>query len=68
MLGGEWKTWEPARILGADVTGATLGIVGYGRIGQAVARRATGFDMEVIHTGRTTAATRSRWCSTARTS
>src|SRR3954471_22125000 len=29
---GEWKTWEPSRILGADVTGATLGIVGYGRI------------------------------------
>jgi glyoxylate reductase len=52
VLGGEWKTWEPDRILGADVTGATLGIVGYGRIGQAVARRAVGFDMDVIHTGR----------------
>jgi glyoxylate reductase len=52
VLGGEWKTWEPERNLGADVTGATLGIVGYGRIGQAVARRAAGFDMRVIHTGR----------------
>jgi glyoxylate reductase len=51
VLGGEWKTWEPERNLGADVTGATLGIIGYGRIGQAVARRAAGFDMEVVHTG-----------------
>jgi glyoxylate reductase len=47
---GEWRTWEPARWLGADVAGATLGIVGFGRIGQAVARRAGGFDMEVLHT------------------
>src|SRR5215207_8639283 len=52
VLGGEWKTWEPDRILGADVTGATLGIVGYGRIGRAVAKRARGFDMDVVHTGR----------------
>jgi glyoxylate reductase len=51
VLGGEWKTWEPDRILGADVTGATLGIVGYGRIGRAVAKRARGFDMDVLHTG-----------------
>src|SRR5262249_29127963 len=48
---GEWKTWEPDRILGADVTGATLGIVGYGRIGRAFARRARGFEMDVLHTG-----------------
>jgi glyoxylate reductase len=52
VRGGEWKTWEPARILGADVTGATLGIVGFGRIGRAVAKRARGFDMQVLHTGR----------------
>jgi lactate dehydrogenase-like 2-hydroxyacid dehydrogenase len=45
---GEWRTWEPAAWLGNEVTGATLGIVGPGRIGQAVARRAQGFDMEVI--------------------
>jgi glyoxylate reductase len=48
---GAWKTWEPDWMLGYDVHGATLGIVGFGRIGRAVAQRATGFDMEVIHTG-----------------
>jgi glyoxylate reductase len=47
---GESLTWEPAHNLGTDVHGATLGIVGFGRIGQAVARRATGFDMTVLHT------------------
>ncbi len=47
---GQWVTFEPARNLGAEVTGATLGIVGFGRIGQAVARRAEGFGMEVLHT------------------
>src|SRR5689334_21946066 len=46
---GDWVTWEPAYDLGVEVTGATLGIVGWGRIGQAVARRAAGFGMEVIH-------------------
>jgi glyoxylate reductase len=50
--GGEWVTWDPAGWLGADVHGATLGIVGMGRIGRAVARRAEGFSMNVIHTGR----------------
>ncbi len=49
---GEWKTWEPARLLGQDVHGRRLGIVGYGRIGRAVARRASGFDMEILHSGR----------------
>ena len=44
---GEWRTWEPAGDLGADLAGATLGVVGWGRIGQAVARRAEGFGMEV---------------------
>jgi glyoxylate reductase len=52
VRGGEWRTWEPAKDLGADLAGATLGIVGWGRIGQAVARRAAGFDMEVIHSSR----------------
>jgi lactate dehydrogenase-like 2-hydroxyacid dehydrogenase len=47
---GDWPTWEPGAFLGVDVHGATLGIVGYGRIGQAVARRAQGFGMEVLHT------------------
>ena len=51
--GGGWRTWEPAGWLGADVAGATIGIVGHGRIGQAVAQRARGFEMEVLHTHET---------------
>ena len=47
---GDWLTWEPGRYLGAAMTGATLGIVGFGRIGRAVAKRAHGFDMSVVHT------------------
>ena len=45
---GDWLTWEPDWLLGHDVAGATLGVVGFGRIGEAVARRARGFDMEVL--------------------
>jgi glyoxylate reductase len=45
---GDWLTWEPGRYLGADVHGATLGIIGMGRIGKAVAKRASGFEMNVI--------------------
>ena len=48
---GQWVTFEPDRNLGAEVTGATLGIVGFGRIGKAVARRAEGFGMAIVHTG-----------------
>ena len=47
---GDWVTWEPSLHLGAEVYGATLGIVGFGRIGRAVARRAEGFAMTVMHT------------------
>jgi len=47
---GSWRTWEPAGWLGAEVDGATLGIVGFGRIGRAVARRAAGFRMRVLAT------------------
>jgi glyoxylate reductase len=47
---GEWLTWEPEFLIGRDLHGATVGIVGYGRIGQAVARRVEGFGCEVIHT------------------
>jgi glyoxylate reductase len=47
---GEWKTWALDAFLGADFTGATLGIVGYGRIGRAVARRAQGFGMHILFT------------------
>jgi glyoxylate reductase len=49
VRGGEWKTWGPLLLLGPDVHGATIGIVGFGRIGQAVARRAQGFGMEVLY-------------------
>lgn len=49
---GEWLTWEPERLLGVDVHGATLGIVGLGRIGNAVARRGGGFGMRVLKTRR----------------
>jgi glyoxylate reductase len=45
---GDWLTWDPGRYLGSDVHGATLGIIGFGRIGQAVARRAEGFDMDIV--------------------
>jgi lactate dehydrogenase-like 2-hydroxyacid dehydrogenase len=46
---GYWKTWGPLLLLGPDVHGATIGIVGFGRIGQAVARRAQGFGMEILY-------------------
>jgi glyoxylate reductase len=49
---GRWVTWDPGALLGHDVHGATLGIVGMGRIGRAVAKRAQGFEMTVLHTGR----------------
>ncbi len=49
---GNWKEWDFELLLGADVHHATLGIVGMGRIGQAVARRAHAFDMKVIYHNR----------------
>jgi glyoxylate reductase len=49
---GRWKGWGFGDHLARDVHGATLGLVGFGRIGRAVAQRAAGFDMEVIHTAR----------------
>ena len=45
----KWKTWGPLLLLGADIQGATLGLIGFGRIGKAMARRAAGFDMRVIY-------------------
>jgi glyoxylate reductase len=45
---GEWRTWEPGLLLGRDLHGATVGIVGFGRIGQAVARRLEGFDCQLL--------------------
>ena len=47
---GEWRTWDPGRYLGAAVHGATLGIIGMGRIGSAVAARARGFEMKILST------------------
>jgi glyoxylate reductase len=49
LRAGLWKTWSPSVLLGLDVAGAILGIVGFGRIGQALARRAAGFDMRVLY-------------------
>lgn len=50
---GGWTAWSPTAFLGQDIHGATLGIVGMGQIGQAVARRAAGFDMRVLYASRT---------------
>jgi len=49
---GEWEAWGPKMLLGPDVWGKKLGILGFGRIGQAVARRAKGFGMEILYAGR----------------
>ncbi len=49
----KWKTWGLTLLLGQDIAGATLGIVGMGRIGQAMAKRAAGFDMRVLYYNRT---------------
>jgi glyoxylate reductase len=53
LRAGRWQGWGITQYLGQDVHHATLGIVGYGRIGRAVARRAAGFDMRVLHHTRT---------------
>ncbi len=47
---GIWRAWGPDVLTGYDIYGATLGIVGFGRIGQAMARRAKGFDMTILYT------------------
>jgi glyoxylate reductase len=46
---GRWRTWGPTLLLGPDVSGATLGIVGFGRIGQGMAKRVAGFNMHVLY-------------------
>ena len=51
---GEWRTWEPGLMLGRDLHGATVGIVGYGRIGRAVGRRLEGFGCELVTASRST--------------
>jgi glyoxylate reductase len=52
LRAGSWNGWGVTQYLGQDVHGATLGLVGYGRIAQAVARRAAGFGMQVLHHAR----------------
>jgi glyoxylate reductase len=54
---GRWTGWSPTQLLGAEVSGKTLGIIGMGRIGQAVAHRAVGFRMPVRYHTRQTQAT-----------
>jgi glyoxylate reductase len=51
---GKWQTWGPAVLLGRDVWGATLGIIGWGQIGRAMARRGLGFNMRILYTSRST--------------
>src|SRR6266852_4601079 len=46
---GNWKGWDLDQLVGTDVYGKTLGIVGFGRIGRAMARRAAGFEMKIIY-------------------
>ncbi|WP_187445893.1 2-hydroxyacid dehydrogenase [Bacillus infantis] len=50
---GKWKTWSPFQLTGQDVYGATLGIIGMGRIGEALIKRAKGFSMNCIYYNRT---------------
>ncbi len=50
MRAGAWKGWGPLQFIGGDITGATLGIVGAGRIGAAMARKSTGFRMKILYT------------------
>ncbi len=50
---GDWRGWSPTLLVGPRVSGAKLGLIGFGRIGQAVARRARGFDMDVVYNQRT---------------
>jgi glyoxylate reductase len=54
---GKWRTWTPKLMLGRDVWGATLGIIGWGGIGRAMARRAAGFGMRILYVARSAAQT-----------
>ncbi|QOR66391.1 D-glycerate dehydrogenase [Cytobacillus suaedae] len=53
LRSGDWGAWSPMELTGQDIYGATIGIVGMGRIGEALARRAKGFDMKVLYHNRT---------------
>lgn len=49
LRSGDWKVWHPELLVGQEVAGSTIGIIGLGQIGQAVARRARGFDMKILY-------------------
>jgi len=51
MRSGKWKIWGPDLLVGREVSGSTIGIVGMGKIGQAVAKRASGFGMRILYCG-----------------
>lgn len=53
LRGGKWTSWSPMQLTGMDVFGATLGIIGMGRIGEAAAKRARGFEMNILYHNRT---------------
>lgn len=53
LRSGHWRTWSPMLLTGQDVFGSTLGIIGMGRIGEALVKRARGFDMNVLYSSRT---------------
>ncbi len=63
---GLWGRWEPGALLSQDVSGTVIGIVGLGRIGRAVARRAAGFDMEILYTSRSAHENVERECDATR--
>ncbi|MFC4355835.1 2-hydroxyacid dehydrogenase [Chryseomicrobium palamuruense] len=52
LRNGEWKTWSPLQLAGQDIYNSTLGIIGMGRIGEAIAKRALGFNMNVVYYNR----------------
>lgn len=52
LRNGNWQTWSPMQLTGQDVYGATLGIIGMGRIGASLAKRASGFDMDILYYNR----------------
>ncbi|WP_419955595.1 2-hydroxyacid dehydrogenase [Neobacillus niacini] len=52
LRSGNWKTWSPMQLTGQDIYGATLGIIGMGRIGASLAKRARGFDMDILYYNR----------------
>jgi len=52
LLNGKWTSWGPMLMAGQDISHATIGIIGMGRIGEKVAKRATGFDMKILYYNR----------------